>query len=175
ASAAAAASASATFNTGGQVVPLSATFSSAAGTINEGTATFRVLSGTTVIGSPVTVNVVAGAAATAYALPAGTSGGTYLIEVTYNGTANFLGFTDASHFLTVNAAASAAAAASASATFSTGGQSVPLSATITSAAGVVNEGTEMFTILKGATVIGSAVTVNVSAGAAAAAYALPAG
>ncbi len=50
-----------------------------------------------------------------------------------------------------------------------------LHATITSPAGVVNEGTETFTILSGMTPIGDPVTVGVSAGAASARYALPVG
>ncbi len=41
-----------------------------------------------------------------------------------------------------------------------------LNATVTSKAGIVNEGQETFTILSGTTVIGTPVTVNVSAGAA---------
>ena len=148
---------------------------SAAGTVNEGTETFTILNGTTVIGTAVTVNVVSGAASASYTLPAGTAGGTYTIQAVYNGTTDFLGFTDSTHHLTVSAAASATAAANASATFNSGAQTVALSATVTSAAGTVNEGTETFTILNGTTVIGSAVTVNVVSGAASGNYALPAG
>ena len=129
-----AANASATFSTSAQDVSLSATVTSTAGTVNEGTATFTILSGTTVIGSPVTVDVSAGAASAVYALPAGISGGTYIIEAVYNGTANFFGGTDSSHILTINAAASVTAATSASTTFSTAGQEVTLNATITSGA-----------------------------------------
>ena len=143
--------------------------------VNEGTETFTILNGTTMIGAPVTVNVAAGAASAAYALPAGTGAGTYIIQAVYNGTTNFLGYTDNSQSLVINAAATATAAASASATFVVGPQNVTLNATITSAAGVVNEGTETFTILSGTTVIGDPVTVNVAAGAASAAYALPGG
>ncbi len=62
----------------------------------------------------------------------------------------------------ISAAATATAAASASATFNGARQDVTLSATITSAAGTVNEGTETFTILNGTTTIGTPVTVNVS-------------
>src|SRR5207247_85701 len=132
-------------------------------------------SGTTVIGSPVTVNVVAGAASASYALPAGTPAGSYTIQAAYSGTRNVLGYTDTSHSLTISAAAVATAAASVSATFSAAGQAVALSASVTSAAGTVNEGTETFTVLGGNTVIGSPVTVNVVSGAASASYALPAG
>jgi hypothetical protein len=175
ATATAAASASVVFNSSPQDVPLTATVSSPAGVVNEGTETFTILSGTTVIGTPVTVNVSAGAAAAAYALPAGTGSGTYIIQAGYNGTTNFAGSTDNTHTLVISAAASATAAANASTSFSGPAQNVPLNATITSPVGVVNEGTETFTILSGTTPIGTPVTVNVAAGAAAATYALPAG
>ena len=167
ATATAAASASATFSGADQNVTLNATVTSAAGTVNEGTETFTILNGTTPIGTPVTVNVAAGAASRSLRL-AGVPlpAGTYIIQAVYNGTANFVGYTDNSHFLTISAAATATAAASASATFSGADQNVTLNATVTSAAGTVNEGTETFTILNGTTAIGSPVTVNVSAGAA---------
>src|SRR5262249_13182594 len=158
----AAASASATFSTAGQNVTLSATVTSAAGTVNEGTETFTILRGATVIGTPVTVNVASGAAAAAYALPPRTPGGSYTIQATYNGTGTFPGFTDSAPLLTTSAAATATAAASATATFSTGTQNVTLNANVTSSAGTVSEGTETFTILRGATVIGTPVTVNVT-------------
>ena len=101
----------------------------------------------TPIGSPVIVNVSAGAASASYSLPAGTPAGTYAIKAVYSGTNNFLGFSDTGHTLVISAAASATAAASASATFNVSALTVPLTATITSPAGVVNEGTETFTIL----------------------------
>jgi streptogramin lyase len=69
----------------------------------------------------------------------------------------------------------AIAAASSSATFSPASQTVPLSATVTSGAYMVNAGTVTFTILSGKMVIGSAVTINVMDGSASASYVLPAG
>src|SRR5207302_135486 len=147
------------FSAGAQNATLSAAVTSPSGTVNEGTVTFTVLNGSTVIGTAVTVNVVNGAATTSYALPAGLGGGPYTIQAAYSGTINFLAYTDTSHFLIVSAAATATAAASASATFNTGGQDVTLNATVTSAAGTVNEGTETFTLLSGTTIIGSPVTV----------------
>ncbi|WP_168218902.1 FG-GAP-like repeat-containing protein [Limnoglobus roseus] len=65
--------------------------------------------------------------------------------------------------------------ASAATAYSGGSQSVPLTATITSPSGTVNEGTVTFTILQGTTTIGTAVTVNVVGGVANATYVLPAG
>jgi len=50
------------------------------GTVNQGTVTFKVMQGATVIGSPVTSGVVTNDAISAsYALPAGTAAGTYSI------------------------------------------------------------------------------------------------
>ena len=169
-----ASNASVPFNPAAQNVPLSATVTSSAGTVNEGTETFTILNGMTPIGTPMTVNVSAGAASTPYALPAATPVGTYTIQATYNGTPNFGGAADSAHHLNVTAATTTTAAANASVPFNSAGQNVPLSATVSSTAGTVNEGTETFTILSGTTPVGSAVTVNVSAGAANATYALPA-
>jgi hypothetical protein len=169
----AAASISATFSPASQTVPLSATVTSAAGTVDDGTETFTILSGATVIGAAVTVNVENGTASASYVLPAATPRGAYIIQADYNGTADFDGSTDTSHFLSVSQATTSTAAASTSTTFSTASQTVPLSATVTSAAGTVNVGTEAFSILSGTTVVGSAVTVNVVNGVASASYVLP--
>ena len=171
----AAASTSATFSTAGQTVPLTAAVTSAAGTVNVGTETFTILSGTTMIGSAVTVNVGNGTAAASYVLPGMTPTGNYTIQSAYNGSADFLGSTDTSHILNVSTVATSTAAASTSATFSPASQSVPLTATVSSAAGIVSEGTETFTILNGMTVIGPAVTVDVDGGLASASYVLPGG
>jgi streptogramin lyase len=102
ATATSAAPATAPFDAAAQAVGLSAAVTSAGGTVNEGTVTFTVLSDTTVIGNPATVNVVAGAAAAGYTLPAGTPAGTYTIQSVYNGTANFQGSSDSTQTLTVN-------------------------------------------------------------------------
>ena len=113
----------------GQNVPLNATMTSPAGTVNEGTETFTILNGTTPIGTPVTVNVCGGAASASYVLPGRHAGRHVHIQAVYNGTANFAGYTDTSHALTVSAAATATAAANASVTFSTSARTCPLNAT----------------------------------------------
>jgi Bacterial Ig-like domain (group 3)/Bacterial Ig-like domain len=171
----AAASASVNFNTGGQDVPLTATVTSPAGPVDEGTVTFTILSGTTRIGSPVTVDVSAGAASASYPLPSGTLAGKYIIDAVYNGTADFGGSSDTSQSLTINAAATITAVASASAPFSDAAQDVSLGATVTSHAGTVNEGTLTVTILSGGSPLGTPLIVKVSAGAASGSYSLPAG
>ena len=167
------ASAATTFSVSEQTVALSATVTSAIGIVNEGQETFTILSGNTVIGTAVSVNVTAGAANASYVLPAGTTTGTYTIQAVYDGTADYGSSMDSSQTLAVTAATTVTAAEGATAAF--GDTSVTLSATITSPAGTVNQGTETFTIFNGTTPVGTAVTVNVAAGSASASYALPAG
>ena len=170
-----AANASAIYSTSAQTVNLTATVIAAGKTVNEGTETFTILSGGTTVGSPVTVNVVNGAATAPYGLPPGTTGGTYTIQAVYNGTGNFLGSSDRSRSLTISSAATTTAATSATTTYSGASQSVSLSAGVTSAAGTVNEGSVTFTILSGGNPIGSAVSATVSSGSATGSYSLPAG
>ncbi len=171
----AAGSASVTFSLASLTVSLGATVTGAAGTVNGGTVTFTILSGTTILGSAVMVNVANGTADANYSLPADTSAGTYTIQAVYSGTADYGGSTDTSQTLIISPAPSATTAASASGTFSTSDQTVTLSATVTSTAGVVDEGTETFTILLDGVVIGSPVMANVQLGEATARYELPPG
>lgn len=59
------------------------------GTVNQGTVTFTVMQGATVVGNPVTSGVVTNDAISAsYALPAGTAVGTYSITAEYSGGGN---------------------------------------------------------------------------------------
>jgi len=165
----------AAYSAADQTVALSASVISPAGTVNEGTETFTLLSGGTVIGSPVTVGLSGGAASTNYTLPGGTPDGTYTIQAVYTDPVNFLGSSDTSHSLTVGPAATTTAAATVSTSYSASSQTVALSATVTSPAVPVNEGSVTFTVLSGSTVIGTPVTANVVNGAASATYTLPAG
>ena len=80
---------------------MGATVTSPAGVVDEGTETFSILNGTTLVGSAVTVNVSAGAASASYPLPAGTTTGTYTILSAFNATTNFGGSNDSSHTLTI--------------------------------------------------------------------------
>src|SRR5262249_24011226 len=137
--------------------------------------TFAVFNGTTPVGNAVTVNVSGGTATASYNLPAGTGAGTYTIKANYIGTSSFSTSSDTSHSVVISPAPTTTIAASVSTNASSSAQSISLSATITSAAGVVNEGTATFTILNGATVISSPVPVNVTAGMASATYNLPPG
>lgn len=98
----AASSVVAAYSASSQTITMTAAVSSAAGTVNEGTVTFAVLSGATPIGTPVTsATVSAGSAAATYTLPAGTAGGTYTIAATYNAGADFATSSDNTHTLSV--------------------------------------------------------------------------
>ena len=172
-----ASSVSTSFSSSSQSVTLNATVTSPAGAVNEGTVTFTVREGATVIGAPVTSGTVSGGAASvSYSLPAGTAVGTYTIQAMYNPGPDFEGSSDSTQTLTVSAASSTTSASSASTSFSSSAQSVTLNATVTSPAGTVNEGTVTFTVKQGATVIGAPTTSGtVSGGAASVSYSMPAG
>src|SRR5207237_7335999 len=88
--------------------------------------------------------------------------------VTTDGNAN-----DITFLLTGPAAATNSAAANASASYSSANQTVSLSATVTTPGATISEGTETFTVLQGATTIGSPVTVAVNGGAATGNFKLP--
>jgi hypothetical protein len=173
--------AAATFNTGDQNVTLNATVTvtSGAGTVNEGTVTFTIMQGSTVIGTKQSTSVdSSGHASVTYVLPAGTAAGSYTIDASYSDSAgNFATSSDTSHTLTVNPAPTSTLASDATANFSASAQTVTLSATVTSLVGTVNEGHVIFTVLdsQGKT-IGSATSPgNVNNGTASVSYSLPAG
>src|SRR5262249_21355069 len=69
---------------------------------------------------------------------AGTGAGSYTIRAVYNATTNLTASTDTTHTLVVAPATTTTVSTAAAATFSVSGQSVSLSATVTSGAGVVN-------------------------------------
>jgi large repetitive protein len=172
-----ASNASRSFSLNDQTVTLSATVTSAAGTVNGGTVTFTILNGANPVGSASTSTAVSGGAASAsYTLPGGTAANTYTIQAVYSGSGNFLTSTDTAHTLALGGAATTTAAANAVAPFNASDQIVPLSASITSTAGTVNAGTVTFTVKSGSTVIGAPVTSGtVSSGAASANFTLPGG
>ena len=171
-----AANATASFSSSPQNVTLSATVTSTGGTVNVGTVTFTVTQGATTIGTPVTSGTVTGGSASAtFALPANSAAGTYTITAVYNAAGGFATSSDNTHTLTVNTTATTTTAANSSVSFSSTSQNVTLSASVTSTGGTVSVGTVTFTILQGATTIGTPVTSGtVSSGSANATYVLPA-
>jgi hypothetical protein len=171
--------ASTVFYTGGQSVELRATVTSPAEIVNEGTCTFGLFdSHNNQVGSSVTSGVVAnGTASVSFPLPSGTPAGTYSVQVQYNDSnPELITSVDKSHTLIVQPAATASVANAASATFNDSISSVPVTATVTSSAGPVNEGTVTFSVFNGSSQVGQAVTsATVNGGAATADIALPGG
>ena len=167
------------FSAVGRNVTLQAVVTATSGnTVKEGTVTFTVLSGAAILGTPVTSDPLTnGSASVSYALPPGTPVGTYTIQAVYTDPGgSLLDEIDTAHSLTVGTAPTSVAALPASATYSaSSGQQVPLSATVTSGAGTVAGGTVTFTILNGATPVGSQVVATVAGGSAGGTYTLPPG
>ena len=98
-----------------------------------------------------------------------TAGGPYSVIATAGSA------TTSPAFSLTNTAGTTTTAANQSANFSTSAQSVALSATVTSSGGTVNSGTVTFTVLNGATPVGTATTSGtVSSGSASVNYTLPA-
>ena len=94
----------------------------------------------------------------------------------YSLAASSASLTSATAAVTVNLVPTAVAASPASSPYSPTSQGLTLAATVTSSAGVVNNGNITFTVLNGATQVGSAVTSGtVTNGAASAVYMLPPG
>ncbi len=173
-----ASSTSATFSTkSAQTVTLSASVTSGANKVNEGTVTFIVVSGINIVGNPVSnVSVSSGTATTSFQIPPGTKAGQDTIVAIYNGDANFMGSTDTSHSVAINPAATKTVAKTASTTFSTSAVFVTLSAAVTSTAGTVSEGSVTFTLYTSTgTQVGQPAVGNVSNNTATTQYELPAG
>lgn len=172
-----ASNATATFANAPQSVTLSASISSAAGTVNQGTVTFTVTGSGATIGTATTSSQVSnGSAVVAYSLPAGTPAGSYTIDATYNPGGTFAGSSDSTHALTVQPAATTVTAANISVQASSAAQNVPLVATVQSPAGAVNEGSITFVVEQGGQPIGTPISAPVGAsGAAGASYPLPPG
>jgi hypothetical protein len=84
-------------------VTLSAVVASVAGTVSQGTVTFTVKSGNTVVGAATSGNVTNGQASVSYSLPGGAPAGSYTIEAVYNGSSAFNGSSDTTKSLTVTA------------------------------------------------------------------------
>src|SRR5207249_1738772 len=129
-----AANKTAMFSSTDQTVTLTATVTSGAGTVNQGSVTFTVKDGVTVIGSTASGSVASGSASASYTPPGGSAAKTYTIEAAYTSgpTRNFAPTPRTTKPLTVNKAGTTTTAADKTATFSTADQTVTLTATVTS-------------------------------------------
>ncbi|OWK43984.1 YDG domain-containing protein [Fimbriiglobus ruber] len=84
----------------GHSVNLTADLSTTIGQVTSGTVTFTLLQGTTVIGTSVQVNVTSQTVVGSYFIPAGTAGGSYVVEIQYSDGTDV--FTDESQTLVIN-------------------------------------------------------------------------
>jgi hypothetical protein len=161
-----------------QQVALSATVTSAAGDVNEGTVEFTILNSSNAqVGNPVFSSTVQdGAASASFAVPAGTPAGTYTIKANYtDATPGDFASSTNSNSLNVSQAPTTTASASTSVAFSETVQSVTLNASITSQNGAINEGTVTFTVIGPNGDIGNPVTSGtVSNGTTSTVFSLPA-
>ncbi|HUY99147.1 MAG TPA: choice-of-anchor Q domain-containing protein, partial [Thermomicrobiaceae bacterium] len=160
-----------TYSPSPQNVTLVAIVSSPTATVNEGTVTFTVTDATnTVVGTATTSGTVSnGQASVSYPLPGGTPAGSYTITAAYHDAAG--NFADSSGTATLTISAATTTTTPANATAQDVATSVTLSATVTSPAGTVNEGTVTFTVTDASnTVVGTAVTGNVANGSASASF-----
>src|SRR5439155_220751 len=116
-------------------------------------------------------------ASASYTSPGGSAAKTYTIEAAYTSgaTGNFADSSDNTKTLTVNKGGTTTTAADKTATFSSTDQTVALTATVTSGAGTVNQGSVTFTVKDGATVIGNTASGSVASGSASTSYTLPGG
>lgn len=146
-------------------------------TVNEGTVTFIVDDSTgTQVGTQVQGTVINGTANANFVLPSEPAG-TYTIKVSYSDSANnFTDGGDTSGSLKVTAAATTTSASSVTAPFSTSDQNVTLTATVTSAASPVNEGSVSFSLFDfNGNLIGTTTPSAVNNGQASAVFVLPGG
>jgi uncharacterized repeat protein (TIGR03803 family) len=174
--------ASAFFSPNAQTVTLNANVADStipSDTVEEGTVTFTIMSGQTVIGSPVHGTVSGGKASADFTLPAGEAAGDYTIAVSYSDSkSNLSDSNDTNANLTIAPAKISTTAVNASTPFSPNAQTVKLDATIADTSipsDTVEEGTVTFTVMNGQTVIGTPVQGKVSGGNASASIKLPAG
>jgi hypothetical protein len=148
-------------------------------TVNEGSVSFIVKDKNgNQVGSTVQGAVSNGSASASFALPASEAAGNYTIDVSYSDPPNNFtdNGTDTPGALTVRAASTTTTASNTTATFSESNQPVELTATVTSSAGIVNEGSVTFTVVDGSgNTIGTAISGNVSNGSARVSYVLPGG
>jgi len=104
-----ASNATAPFSSTAQSIALSADVLSSSMTVNAGTITFTLLSGSAPVGSPATsATLTNGVASANYILPAATPPGTYTIHAVYNAGGAFTASSDSAHTLTVSQATSTA-------------------------------------------------------------------
>ncbi len=126
------------------------------------------------VGSSVTMNVVAGMATANYLIPAMQGAGSYTIEADYNPTSGLADSTSSDQLLTIEQAAASITTTNLSVQFNSGTQTPQIDVTVTSPIGTVNEGMASCQIKDGTTNIGTVAAAKpVVNGMASLVYALP--
>jgi alpha-tubulin suppressor-like RCC1 family protein len=170
-------SAAVPYSLASQTVGLSASVTSTAGTVNEGTITFRILdSSSNVIETARTsMPLVSGSEGVTYMLSPGLPAGDYTIEASYSGGVNYESSIGTST-LTVGARTSLLAVTGAITNFSNLAQNISFFAQVTSPAGTLGEGDVTFQLkTAGGINVGSAVTsASLIGGSALVTYVVPA-
>lgn len=163
------------YNASSLSIPVTAQVAGPYGAVNDGTVTFTVLDNGTSVGN--SQAAVAGGQATATLNLPGLSAGAYAITEDFQDSTGVLGTASANGLLTVTSSATIMPG-TATATFNTAGLSVPVTATVTSPGGTVNEGSVTFTVLTSTgNMVGEAqaTVVNSQASAILSLPSLPAG
>ena len=143
-----------TYSMASQPVTLTANVASIAGTVTGGTVAFSC-AGQTVAGSL----VIDGQAKALCSLPPAAPAGVYQILATYTPLpGSGFGPSSGTGTLTINPAPTTTAVQNVTVAYSPASQSVTLTAQVTSAAGIVNGGTVLFTVVP---MVAPAVTANV--------------
>jgi hypothetical protein len=145
--------------------------------VNEGTERFSVWNGTQQIGQSTDwVNVSNGVASTYFTLPADTPAGSYVVLAEYSGTDRYLPAVQQAQSLTVSPMATTTTVdANSTPTYSAGGQTISLTAQVSSAVAMLSGGTITFSVLRDGQLVGTSVQANVVDDTATADYTLPAG
>ncbi|HTU92465.1 MAG TPA: immunoglobulin domain-containing protein [Gemmataceae bacterium] len=168
--------ASVNFSAAGFNIPISAQVTNADSTVNEGIVTFKVVNTTGSLEGSAQADVVNGQASATLSLPS-LLAGSYIITETYDDTSGNFSSSSANGQLTVNPvnnpAPTTLAPSNASANFNASGLSVPISATVTSTNGVVNEGSVTFTIVNNDGTVAGSVQADVANGQASDTVSLP--
>jgi hypothetical protein len=168
-----------TISSANQSVPVSATVTSPSGIVTEGTVTFTLFnSSNQQVGLSVTANVSGGVTSPiSLVVPANTPSGSYTVKASYTDSKGVFGDSSNTTSLTIKDAAATTTSVGSLApiVFSTGDQSVNVSASVSSASGPVS-GTVTFALFNsGGVQVGVSASSPVSGGSASASLVVPGG
>jgi hypothetical protein len=158
---------SAVYNEALQQVTVSASVTSAGGTVSAGTVSFSIPG----LGTANNVSVINGVASTNFSVPGNSAVGSYAITASYSGTAGFLSSSDNAHTITISQATTSTSGANLNTAYNQSAHTVTITATVTSSAGTINVGTLNFSVAG----LGSVSNVSIINGLASTSFTVPAG